>query len=229
MGIERRQQERELFPLNKTVQGEVHLPDREPSAVFLHLVDISPGGLGVNSPDELPPDEEFRMVVPLDGFGTNHAQLDFRCRVAWRKYLMGGTWSHGLIFTELDDDLRRAVSQIIEAFSKEGKRRRFKLNRVLPVAIRVPEAKTWLAERYASGLSLDAVAIRLEQPPFPGTEFEVRLSLEFGLPTLIVRANVGSVEELAPGRNQVELLFQEFSEPDAKTLRTYIDRCMASR
>lgn len=229
MGAERRQHEREPWPINRTVQGEVHVPDADPRSVFLHLVDISRGGLGVNCPHELPPEDEFRMVVPLDGFGTSQEVLDVRCRVAWRKYLMGGTWNHGLIFTDPTEELRSTISGIIDAFSQEGKRRRFRLNRVLPVAVREPEAKQWIAERYASSLTPDSVAIRLEQALPEGHEVQVRLSLEFGLPTLFLKATVQSAEQLAPGRVQVELAFQQLSIDDEKTIRKYIDRCMAVR
>lgn len=229
MGAERRQHEREPWPINKTVQGEVHVGESGPRSVFLHLVDISRGGLGVNCPHELPPEDEFRMIVPLDGFGTPQDVLDVRCRVAWRKYLMGGTWNHGLIFTEATDDLRATVNCIIDAFSQEGKRRRFRLNRVLPVAVREAEGIPWLAERYASGLTPDTVAIRLERPLSQGQTVQVRLSLEFGLPTLLVKATVQSAEELAPGRVQLELAFQDLKAEESKALRSYIDRCLASR
>lgn len=228
-GAERRLDFRALWPIHKTLQGELYLDSAEPERVYLHVVDISRGGLGVNSHRELPKDHEFRMKLPLEGFGTREQVLDFHCRVAWKKWLLGGTWGHGLQFTNLGGELISILEDIVSSVSDEGRRRRFRLNRMLPVAVREASDRPWLGERYASGLTLETVTVRLDNPLPPGQEVEVRLALEFGLPSLLVPATVRSSMQVAGGKHQMEMEFDILAPEQGRLLRTYIDRCMKER
>ncbi len=193
------------------------------------MVDLSVGGLGVTMHRELPQSTEFRMKLPLDGFGTREEVLDFRCRVAWQKPLLGGTWSQGLRFTALDEVAEATVQDILDASSREGQIRRYRFNRMLPVAIRDRSSQTWLAERYASNLTLDTVEMRLDRPLEPDTLVEVRLALEFGMPSLLLTARVKGCQEAPGAKHQVELEFDQATVDEQKALKAYLERCMKSR
>lgn len=228
-GAERREHFRAPWPINKTLQCELYLQPGDPEVFYLHVVDLSCGGLGINCHRDLPPETEFRLKLPLEGFGTRAEVLDFRCRVAWRKYLLGGTWNHGLEFTTLEDEHRLTVEEILDTFSKEGRLKRYRFNRMLPVALREKSEGPWMAERYASNLTLETVELRLDRPLEEGLAFQVRLALEFGMPSLHLPARVAQSQELPGARHQVELRFDELSPEQDKALRTYLERCMNSR
>jgi len=228
-GAERRTHERAPWPINKTLQGELYLASAEPEVVYLHVVDLSTGGIGLTMHRELPQDTEFSMKLPLDGFGTVHEHLEFRCRVAWQKPLLGGTWSQGLRFTGLDELAEQALGEVLTTFSLEGRLRRYRFNRMLPVAIRERSGQTWMAERYAVNLTLDKVEIRLDHPLEPETRLEVRLALEFGMPSLMLAARVKACEQTSGTKHQVELEFEEPTLDDQTALRTYLERCLKAR
>ncbi len=228
-GAERRTHERAPWLINKTLQGELFLQPAQPEVVYLHVVDLSTGGMGVTMHRELPQDTEFSMRLPLDGFGTAHEHLQFRCRVAWQKALLGGTWSQGLQFTDLDEVAEQTLGEILATFSLEGQLRRYRFNRMLPVAIRQKEGQTWLVERYASNLTLDKVELRLDKPLEPDTEVEVRLALEFGMPSLLLSARVTGCQQTTGTRHQVELAFEGATIDEQMALRAYLERCMKSR
>lgn len=228
-GAERREHFRAPWPINKTLQCELYLQPGDPEILYLHVVDLSRGGVGVNCHRDLPPETEFRLKLPLEGFGTQAEVLDFRCRVAWRKYLLGGTWNHGLEFTTLEEEHRLTVEEILDRFSKDGRLKRYRFNRMLPVALREKPEGPWMGERYASNLTLEAVELRLERPLDEGLFLQVRLALEFGMPSLHLPARVTRCQELPGSRHQVKLQFQDLTPEQDKALRSYLERCMNSR
>ncbi|MGI5844526.1 MAG: PilZ domain-containing protein [Candidatus Xenobium sp.] len=228
-GAERREHFRAPWPINKTLQCELYLQPGDPEIFYLHVVDLSLGGMGINSHRDLPRETEFRLKLPLEGFGIQAEVLDFRCRVAWRKYLLGGTWNHGLQFTTMEQEHRLTIEKILERFSGDGRLKSYRFNRVLPVALREKTEGPWMGERYASNLTLEAVELRLEHPLDEGLVLQVRLALEFGMPSLHLPARVTHCQELPGSRYQVKMQFQDLTPEQDKTLRTYLERCMKAR
>lgn len=227
-GPERRRGERKVSKLNKLLTGQVDLGEGD-QMVYLYLVDLSEGGLRVNVDQNFPEDKQFRMKLALDSFGPELGQtglLDLPVQVVWQKRLVGGMTVAGLKFVDPNEDVKESVKGIMELFSVEGKRRRFRLNRVLGVGIGLDENTRWLYP-LALDLSVGGMRIRTEENLTVGDELTLKIFLQFDLPVVNVHAKVVWKEEVQPNRFQIGLEFQGVTEDVARPIQEYIDRCLA--
>ncbi|MCE7872671.1 hypothetical protein DYH09_20120 [bacterium CPR1] len=227
-GPERRRGERKISKLNKLLTGEIDLGEGD-QMVYLYLVDLSEGGMRVNVDQNFPEGKTFRMKLGLESFGTELGRsgvLDLPLQVVWQKRLVGGMTVAGLKFVDPTDEAREAVQQIMELFSVEGKRRRFRLNRVLGVGIGLEENTRWLYP-LALDLSVGGMRIRTEENLVVGDELTLKIFLQFDLPVVNVNAKVVWKEEVQANRFQIGLEFQNVTEDVARPVQEYIDRCLA--
>ncbi len=227
-GPERRRGERKISKLNKLLTGQVDLGEGD-QMVYLYLVDLSEGGMRVNVDQNFPEGQTFRMKLGLESFGSELGQggvLDLPLQVVWQKRLVGGMTVAGLKFVEPTEEAREAVKQIMELFSVEGKRRRFRLNRVLGVGIGLDENTRWLYP-LALDLSVGGMRIRTEENLVVGDELTLKIFLQFDLPVVNVNAKVVWKEEVQANRFQIGLEFQNVTEDVARPVQEYIDRCLA--
>ncbi|MBI3929691.1 MAG: PilZ domain-containing protein [Armatimonadetes bacterium] len=226
---ERRISPRKGIQLNKLiatqlVDGETRIP------LYLHLVDLSEGGMRVNGDIQLPEDRTFIFDLTLEAFGRELAQEYGRAQlplaVVWQKKLLGGMWVSGLRFVDMDERARELVDRILQRSSPEGRRLRFRLNRVLGVGISVGETETRWLYPLALDLSVEGMKIRIDEALEVGARFPLKIFLEFDLPTVEMNAEVMWREEMGSGRYQVGLKFSELDEQNASTIKAYIDRCL---
>ncbi len=227
-GPERRRGERKISKLNKLLTGQVDLGEGD-QMVYLYLVDLSEGGMRVNVDQNFPEGQTFRLKLGLESFGTELGAagvLDLPLQVVWQKRLVGGMTVAGLKFVDPTEEAREAVKQIMELFSVEGKRRRFRLNRVLGVGIGLDENTRWLYP-LALDLSVGGMRIRTEENLVVGDELTLKIFLQFDLPVVNVNAKVVWKEEVQANRFQIGLEFQDVTEEVARPVQEYIDRCLA--
>lgn len=227
-GPERRRGERKISKLNKLLTGHVDLGEGD-HMVYLYLVDLSEGGLRVNVDQNFPENQQFRMKLSLDSFGPELGQtgvLDLPVQVVWQKRLVGGMTVAGLKFMDPSEEIKESVKLIMDLFSVEGKRRRFRLNRVLGVGIGLEENTRWLYP-LALDLSVGGMRIRTEENLTVGDELTLKIFLQFDLPVVNVSAKVVWKEEVQPNRFQIGLEFQSVTEEVARPIQEYIDRCLA--
>ncbi len=226
---ERRTGPRKGVRLNKLISTKIETEEKSGHA-YVHLVDISEGGVRVNSDNPFPKEGEIRLTFSLDAFGADLASefrvQTFRVEVVWQKELVGGMYVTGMKFVEPTDDNKTVVSKILERSSPEGRRLRFRLNRVLGVEIGKEEGSQWIYP-LAEDLSVEGMRVRIDEELEVGEEFPIRLFLEFELPTVETRAKVMWREELGSGRHQVGMRFTEIDEANAKIIQDYIDKCLA--
>ena len=228
-GGERRFSARKGVRLNKLISAQLHSPNG-PVHVYLHLVDISEGGMRVNGDIELADDGPFEMTLQTEPFGpelaSEYPELTVKCRVVWQKRLLGGMFVSGLQFLDKSELLETALRRILELCSPEGRRLRFRLNRVLGVGIGLDEQTRWLYP-LALDLSVEGMRVRLDEPLKVGETFPLQIFLEFDLPTVQMSAEVVWKEEIGPSRFQVGLRFHDLNEANAEAIQNYIDRCLA--
>ena len=226
---ERRISQRKGVRLNKLIMAHLCEGD-ESSGLYLHLVDISAGGMRVNGDVEFPQDSPFRLKLHTESFGgevsSEFPELEVTARVVWSKRLLGGMFVSGLQFVDMTDAAQGCVRKILEICSPEGKRLRFRLNRVLGVGIGLDEQTRWLYP-LALDLSVEGMRVRLDEPLEIGSSFPLQIFLEFDLPTVHMTAEVVWRDEVGPGRFQVGLRFHELNEESARAIQDYIDRCLA--
>jgi c-di-GMP-binding flagellar brake protein YcgR len=126
----------------------------------------------------------------------------------------------------MSDSAKACVAKILEICSPEGKRLRFRLNRVLGVGIGLEEQTRWLYP-LALDLSVEGMRVRLDESLEIGSTFPLQIFLEFDLPTVHMNAEVVWRDEVGTGRYQVGLRFHDLNEDSAKAIQDYIDRCLA--
>lgn len=225
---ERRQTGRKGVKLNRLIASRVLDGDSQREC-YLHLVDISDGGLRVNSDDPFPADRHFALEIGLAAFGTELAtrkpRLTLPVRLVWSKSLIGGMVVSGLAFTDLDAEGKEIVAAIMQGATPQGRRAHFRLNRVLGVELGGTGNERWLYP-LTLDLSVEGMRICLSESLEVGAKFPLRIFLEFELPTVETRAEVMWQEVMPSGRIQVGLKFDEMAERDAMAIKTYIDQCL---
>lgn len=223
---EKRTAPRKGVRLNKLISASLN----EGESLYLHLVDISEGGMRVNGDLEFNQAEPFTLTLQMEAFGKDlaeeHPHLSLGCRVVWQKKLLGGMYVSGLQFVDMTSENETVVKKILERSSPEGRRLRFRLNRVLGVGIGLDEETRWLYP-LALDLSVEGMRLRLDEEIEVGATFPLQIFLEFDLPTVRVHAEAVWREEVGNGRYQLGLRFTEVSEESAKAIQEYIDRCLA--
>jgi c-di-GMP-binding flagellar brake protein YcgR len=226
---ERRNTQRKGVRLNKLIMAQLQ-HGGESTGLYLHLVDISSGGIRVNGDVEFPQSEPFHLTLQTESFGgevcSEFPDLEVEARVVWSKRLLGGMFVSGLQFINMTEKARACVAKILEICSPEGKRLRFRLNRVLGVGIGLEEQTRWLYP-LALDLSVEGMRVRLDESLEIGTTFPLQIFLEFDLPTVHMNAEVVWRDEVGTGRYQVGLRFHDLNEDSAKAIQDYIDRCLA--
>ena len=226
---ERRFAQRKGVRLNKLIMAQLRHKE-ENTGLYLHLVDISAGGLRVNGDVEFPTSQAFSLKLQTESFGgevcSEFPVLEVDARVVWSKRLLGGMFVSGLQFVNMSDKAKACVKKILEICSPEGKRLRFRLNRVLGVGIGLEEQTRWLYP-LALDLSVEGMRVRLDESLEIGTTFPLQIFLEFDLPTVHMNAEVVWRDEVGAGRFQVGLRFHDLNEDSAKAIQDYIDRCLA--
>lgn len=226
---ERRVAQRKGVRLNKLIMAQL-LHSGESTGLYLHLVDISSGGIRVNGDVEFPQSEQFTLKLQTESFGgevsSEFPELEVKARVVWSKRLLGGMFVSGLQFLDMTPEAQACVTRILEICSPEGKRLRFRLNRVLGVGIGLEEQTRWLYP-LALDLSVEGMRVRLDESLEIGSTFPLQIFLEFDLPTVHMNAEVVWRDEVGTGRYQVGLRFHDLNEDSAKAIQDYIDRCLA--
>lgn len=226
---ERRIAQRKGVRLNKLIMAQL-MYGGESTGLYLHLVDISAGGIRVNGDVEFPQSEPFQLKLQTESFGgevcSEFPELEVEARVVWSKRLLGGMFVSGLQFINMTDQAKACVAKILEICSPEGKRLRFRLNRVLGVGIGLEEQTRWLYP-LALDLSVEGMRVRLDESLEIGTTFPLQIFLEFDLPTVHMNAEVVWRDEVGTGRYQVGLRFHDLNEDSARAIQDYIDRCLA--
>lgn len=226
---ERRRGRRKGVRLNKLIAAELELDGGGSRSAYLHLVDVSEGGFRFNSDDPLPEPGAFKMTLSLDAFGsdvaTEHPRDTFEMEVVWKKELIGGMWVTGVKLVEPTETNKSVIKKILERSSPEGRRLRFRLNRVLGVELGREDGVQWVYP-LALDLSVEGMRIRLDQALEVGANLALKIFLEFDLPTVETEAKVVWMEEMASGRHQVGLKFLNIDEEHANTIKNYIDKCL---
>ena len=220
-GTERRQFQRFNLGLNRFFDLQVAEQDGESTAIQSFLVDLSAGGLRVNSAAPLPTEHAFSLTLPPDLVGQ---ELTFQARVVWHRTLFGASYLQGVEFLEASGVQKSQLESALEGgdFSGAG-RQHYRLYRPFPIEIKNGD-DDWVST-YASDLSLEGLGARLPHKLLPGAKVRVRLRLDFELPTVEVGANVAWSHSSENGFSH-GLQFQALEPVEAKTIKLYIDRCL---
>ena len=217
-GRERRQHERKIVQVNKLLRAKLDLPDGSIQEAYMYLVDVSEGGMRVNV-DSAFPEEPVRMRFELDQF-----VFDAQVHPSWQKCLVGGTWTVGLDFRGAGPETIAVANGIIDMYSPDGRRKRFKLREILNVMLHRPSDEDWL-----NVLAIDVSSTELQlrsDHEFPqGSHVDVKI-FPPDLPRVEAEAEVLWQREVSTGRFEFRMKFLDLTKEGADTLQKYIDRAV---
>ncbi len=218
---ERRRFERFNLGLNRFFELQVTDEQGQPNTIQSFLVDLSAGGLRVNSAAPLPDEGSFSLTLPADLMGED---LTFPSRVVWQRPLFGASFLQGIEFLEASWGQKAQIETVLGRGDFRGAgRQHYRLYRPFPIEVKDPQGD-WTST-YASDLSLEGLGARLKDKLQPGETVRLRLNLEFELPTVEVGATVAWSQSADNGVSH-GLQFQALGPVEAKTIKLYIDRCL---
>lgn len=221
-GAERRLYPRFNLGLNRFFDLAIRDDKDQHSVIRCFLVDLSAGGLRVNSERPLPFKETFRVTVPAELAGE---EMEVSARVTWQRALFGTSYIQGVEFLSISDEQRERISSKLgDSDLPEKGRQHFRLYRPFPIQLAHAEHEDWM-NSLATDLSVEGLGTRIGTALPPGETVRLRLALEFELPPVEVSATVAWSRS---GDNGVShgLRFEEIGPVEARTIRLYIDRCL---
>lgn len=218
---ERRHFRRKSLRLNKIFVGEVG-EDYDVAQIYLYIVDISEGGMRITCDMDLPMDYVFHMNLNIDV----PTPLDTDIKIVWKKELFGGTKLMGVQFVNPPESVKTAIAEFMEKHSAEGKRRAFRLERVLPVEIEI-EGKTETFNTLTMDLS--TVGMKISNPfPLPFDKpIRLKLMLDFDEAPVYLKARVAWQKETSYGQHIVGIEFTHLRGDDRGRINLYIDRAIS--
>lgn len=220
---ERRQSPRKNAGLNKFLSAELRA-NGETRPMNLFLVDLSHGGMRVNVDHQLP-DGQFDLSIPLAELEmASEGTIDLPCRVVWMRDLVGGTFVHGLAFSNPVDESKERLEQFLSGLSEMHRRSRYRLYRLLPIQLKAHDQEDW-TECYAGNLSPEGLGLQLDTPLPEEQDFSVRLMLEFGLPVVQVVGQVAWTRQVED-KYHIGIQFKDVDPVEARTVARYIARCL---
>ena len=223
---DRRETGREVCQTNRLIRATLSAPHRgDPEPLYLYLVDLSTGGLRVNSEKPFPEQVSIRLQFGLEGLPSDlepPTAFDNDVRVVWQKPLLGGTWVCGLALVEPSEATGRVVSSLLRGFSPEGQRSRFRLRQSIEVALRADEDSPWL-NALAMDLSPVGLRVRIYQPLTKETTLQAMILLSDSSPRLHGPVRVAWAGPIQANRYEAGLILEDWSEEQRAVIGDYMD------
>ena len=218
---DRRQARRKALKLNKIFAGEVG-EGLDVAPLYLYIVDISDGGMKITCDMDMPTDYLFHMKLAID----TEDPLDTDIKVIWKKDLFGGTKIMGVQFVNPPLKSVNAIKEFMEKHSEEGKRRAYRLDRVLPVELEIEDH----TERFNTlTMDLSTVGMRISNPfPLPyDKKITLKLLLDFEETPVHLGAKVIWQRETSYDQHIIGIEFTDVHSEDKGRINLYIDRAIS--
>jgi len=223
-GTERRNSRRRPSPVNRLIRAELATNGSDPEPVYLYMVDLSEGGIRINADRPLPPDTIVGLCFGLEGFPEPPSpKLAVTVQRAWDKTLVEGTWVSGLKFVDLSPDAQATVQGLLQSFSPEGKRKRFRLREPISVSVQSQPDGPWVV---VVPMDLSGVGVRVRAYLSEPLQMDESVGLMVRLPDQrghVCQAQVREAREVGPGRQELDLIFHEPPQELSSAIQAYID------
>lgn len=216
---ERRTAERRKLKLKKIFSAEVML-EGSPQMCYVYIYDISEGGMRVHSDFSFPEDKVIAVKFYLD------EPLEVTVQVVWQKILVGGMHVIGIKYIDLDDESQARINRFIDKYSPEGKRKSYRLNRVLSVEMELADRTE---KFYALTLDISPQGMRVTNdfalPEGEAVPFKILLDVD--LPPVILIAKVAWQKETSFDTFMIGLEFVNVTPDNVRRINGYIDKAMS--
>lgn len=218
---DRRRARRKAMKLNKIFVGEVG-EDLDVAPLYLYIVDISDGGMRITCDMDMPMDYIFHMKLAID----TEDPLDTNIKIIWKKDLFGGTKIMGIQFIDPSEKTRNAIREFMDKHSEEGKRRAYRLDRVLPVELEIEDH----TEKFNTlTMDLSTVGMRISNPfPLPYDKMiKLKVLLDFEDVPVHLKARVVWQKETSYDQHIIGIEFTDLRGEDKGRINLYIDRAIS--
>ncbi len=218
---ERRAHERKKINLDKNIRAEVTFGGVTHTS-YLYIKDISPGGMKVHSDYQFPADQEIPVRFFLE------EPIEITVKPVWQKEMLGGMYIIGLMFGAHSEETDTLIRRFIEKHSPEGRRKEFRLDRMIAVEIFIEN----LSQKfYTLTLDLSPRGMRIvNEFPLPeALDIPFRILLDYDQPPLTAVARVAWQKETTFNRYMIGLQFISLPEGGARRINDYLDRLICGR
>ncbi|MBI3929581.1 MAG: PilZ domain-containing protein [Armatimonadetes bacterium] len=142
--------------------------------IAVRVLDISEGGLRVNSAERLPDGETaMRLESP-------RAVLELRLRKVWNEALLGGYWVGGFELIDPPAGVLQALTRLLPvAFEGAARRRSFRVPRLAAIEVGSASGRTWTAATTLD-VSPEGMRIVVDHYAARGDQVPIRLTLADG-------------------------------------------------
>ncbi len=217
----RRAHRRYGLALNRSIEAEI-CSAHETRAEPIYILDISVGGLRLNTPNPLP--EAFTLQADLTGVAQTleGRKLCLGLRRVWSRPLSGGSWVSGLELMNATASNLDTLSELISLSSGPGGRRQFRLARIQKVKLSSPSGQKWKTATCLD-LSTRGLCIIIDSYLAQGHQLAVKLSPP-GFSDILALAEVIWNREYFGRDMAVGLRFTDISDSAAETSQAFIDK-----
>jgi c-di-GMP-binding flagellar brake protein YcgR len=216
---ERRTAERRKLKLKKIFSAEIML-DGTPQMCYLYIFDISEGGMRIHTDFSFPENKVIPVKFYLD------EPLEIAVQVVWQKILVGGMHVIGIKYIDLDEESHARINRFMDKYSPEGKRKSYRLNRVLSVEMELSDRTE---KFYALTLDISPQGMRITNDfPLPeGETVPFRLLLDVDRPPVELNARIAWQKETSFETFMIGMEFIGVTSEATMRINDYIDKAMS--
>lgn len=216
-GQEKRREERVKIYLKKTFKCEFYLPDMVKNC-FAHIENISLSGMQIHLDFPIPTNVEIPITI------QGQEPLELKIKKMWQKQLMGGMYITGVEFEQLTEDSRKKIADFIEKFSGKGKRKAYRLHKVLAVELQAGET---LKKFYGltHDLSEKGMGLMYDEGLPLGSTINLKLLLKLEDEPVELAGKVMWSKKTSFDHYLIGMEFIDIKPETIKRIDAFIDRC----
>ncbi len=216
--VERRTLIRRKAPVKRIFAADI-LDEPEASDCFVHIHDLSEGGMRIHTDFNLPLDRTVSLRLHLD------EPIDLKVEKVWERPLVGGINVYGLKFQEPKQDAHKKLIAFLTNSLTENRRKAFRLERILVVEMLVNDKATRFGV-FTLDLSTTGMRINHEDPLPENQTIDFRILLEPGTDPVAVRSKVSWQKENPFGHYLIGLQFTDLESEAQIRIEEYIEKAV---
>lgn len=218
--MERRTLIRRKAPVKRIFPAEF-VDEPTSSDCFVHIHDLSEGGLRVHTDFNFPTDRKVSLRLQLD------TPIIVNVERVWERVLVGGINVYGLRFVGNPPAIQDQLNEFLQSRLTENRRKSFRLERILVVEMEMEDKPSTRFGVFTLDLSTTGMRINHEAPLPEDRSIDFRILLEPGTEPVNVRSRVSWQKENPFGHYLIGLQFTDL-EPEAQDrIQAYIEQAMA--
>lgn len=215
---EKRGTERVKTTLNRAFNCDIKLPNESVMNCFVHIENISATGMQIHIDFPLP--DNATMQITLYAKET----ITLSMKKIWQKQLLGGTLIMGFEFMGDNTENTKKILEFTNQFSPEGKRKAYRLNKVLAVELSIEKE---LKKFYTLTQDLSSRGMRImndEDIP-AGAVVNIKMLLDVNEPHIELNCRIIWSKPTSFGYFLLGMEFIDISAETANIIETFIDKC----